>query len=226
MIEVNRKFNHVDHPIWDELTSVTSDAGRYYTNKDGMKFPSVTTVTGWDKREFFAEWRRKNPMESKRTLRRGNQLHDTIEKYLNNEEGYLTETDSDIPRLFYQMIEDLGRIDNIVGLEKPLWSETLHLAGRVDCIAEFDGKLSIIDFKGSTRLKRESDIQNYFMQTTAYAIMFQERTKTPINQIVILISCDSGDTQVFVANPNNYVPQLLECLKNFWKLPEGDTSCT
>ena len=124
------------------------------------------------------------------------------------------------------MIEDLGRIDNIVGLEKPLWSETLHLAGRVDCIAEFDGKLSIIDFKGSTRLKRESDIQNYFMQTTAYAIMFQERTKTPINQIVILISCDSGDTQVFVANPNDYVPQLLECLKTFWKLPEGDTSCT
>ena len=212
---VNKEFNHVESPVWQELESETTSEGRYYRTPDGKSYPSVTTVTGWEKRKFFAEWRRKNPEESKRVLARGNRLHKIIEDYLNNEEGYLAEAESTDSRLFYQIADELHRIDNIVGLERPLWSHTLKLAGRVDCIGEFDGELSIIDFKGSTKLKRKSDIENYFLQATAYAIMFQERTKTPIKNIVILISCDTGDSQVFVGNPMDYVDKLHETIVKY-----------
>jgi genome maintenance exonuclease 1 len=223
---MNKIFKHVEHPIWEELESETTDEGRYYQTPDGERYPSVTTVTGHDKKRFFAEWRRKNPEESKRVLKRGNKLHNLIERYLSNEDGCVENTDSSTSSLFYQIVEDLGRIDNIVGLEKPLWSHALKLAGRIDCIAEFDGKLSIIDFKGSTKFKRESDIQNYFMQAAAYAIMFQERTKTPIQQIVILISCETGDCQVFVDNPIKYVKKLHKCIKKYHKSIEDSTSNT
>jgi genome maintenance exonuclease 1 len=220
---VNKTFHHVECPLWEELESETTPEGRYYQTPDGKTYPSVTTVTGWKMKQFFADWRRRNPDESRRVLRRGNQLHNTIEKYLYNDESYLDGTDEDIPKLFYQMTENLGRIDNITGLEQPLWSHTMKLAGRVDCIAEFDGKLSVIDFKGSTKLKKESDIKNYFLQATAYAIMFQERTKTPIEQIVILISCDTGESQVFVDDPMNYVTQLKKCLEEYYESPQGNT---
>lgn len=215
---VNKIFNHVESPLRAELETTTNpDGTRYYQTPDGKSYPSVTTVTGWEKRAFFAEWRRKNPEESKRVLSRGNQLHQTIEDYLNNKEGCLTESNGTDSQMFYQIVDDLHRIDNIVSLERPLWSHTLQLAGRVDCVAEFDGELSIIDFKSSTRLKRKSDIENYYLQATAYAIMFQERTKTPIKNIVILISCESGDSQVFVANPMEYVDKLHKTLVEYRK---------
>jgi hypothetical protein len=215
---VNKMFNHVESPLWAELEAETNpDGTRYYQTPDGKSYPSVTTVTGWEKRAFFAEWRRKNPEESKRVLGRGNRLHKTIEDYLNNEESCLAEASATDSQMFYQISEDLHRIDNIVGLERPLWSHTLQLAGRVDCIAEFDGELSIIDFKSSSRLKRKSDIENYYLQATAYAIMFQERTKTPIKNIVILISCESGDSQVFIANPMDYVDKLHKTIVNYRK---------
>lgn len=215
---LNKTFNHVESPLWEELKSETTNEGRYYQTPDGKRYPSVTTVTGWEKKAFFAEWRRKNPEESKRVLHRGNCLHQIIENYLNNESEYLKGAESDHAKLFYQLTEDLDRIDNIVGLEKPMWSHTAKIAGRVDCIAEFDGKLSIIDFKGSTKPKFTSDIQNYFMQATAYAIMYQERTGTPINQIVIMISCDTGDTQVFTEDPRKYVRKLHECIQKYREL--------
>lgn len=215
---VNKMFNHVESPLWAELEAETNpDGTRYYQTPDGKSYPSVTTVTGWEKRAFFAEWRRKNPEESKRVLGRGNRLHKTIEDYLNNEESCLAEASATDSQMFYQISEDLHRIDNIVGLERPLWSHTLQLAGRVDCIAEFDGELSIIDFKSSSRLKRKSDIENYYLQATSYAIMFQERTKTPIKNIVILISCESGDSQVFIANPMDYVDKLHKTIVNYRK---------
>ena len=213
---VNRKFNHVESGQWAELEAETNpDGTRYYQTPDGKSYPSVTTVTGLEKRAFFAEWRRKNPEESRRVLSRGNRLHKTIENYLNNEEDCLAEVSSSDSKMFYQISEDLHRIDNIVDLERPLWSHALKLAGRVDCIAEFDGELSIIDFKSSSKLKRKSDIENYYLQATAYAIMFQERTKTPIKNIVILISCESGDSQVFVANPLDYVDKLHKTIVKY-----------
>jgi genome maintenance exonuclease 1 len=120
--------------------------------------------------------------------------------------------------LFEQIKPELHKIDNIVAQEVPLYSSLLGLAGRVDCVADYDGKKSIIDFKGSTREKRKEDIDNYFMQATAYAIMFQERTGIKIDNIVILISSEDGAVQSFVDNPIKYTKKLFNCIENYCNL--------
>jgi genome maintenance exonuclease 1 len=214
---MRKNFTHITADVLDEISAVTTDTGRFYESPEG-RYPSVTTVTGWEKRKFFAKWRKNNRIESRRVLDRGNCLHESIEEYLNNEEQYLYE-DCGIENkvLFDQIKPLLEKIDNIHALEVPLWSSTLKLAGRVDCVAEYNGKLSIIDFKGATRAKREKDINNYFAQGCAYSIMWQERTEIPIDQIVILISSEDGIAQEFIKPVNNYVPilkQMIECYHN------------
>lgn len=208
-------FNHVPVELKNKLTTKEIDGKRYYVTEDGNSYPSVTTVTGWEKREFFAEWRRKNPEESKRVLRRGNKFHSIIEAYLNNE---IINPDDYSPGeyyLFSQLKSELNKIDNIRALETALQSSLLGLAGRVDCIAEFDGNLSIIDFKTSSAEKDKKSIKEYFMQATAYAIMFQEQTGIPVKNIVILMSCEDGATVVFQENPLNYTKQLKETIESF-----------
>ena len=183
---------------------------------------SVTTVTGWSKREFFKEWRENpdNRRESTRCLKRGNQLHTLIEDYLNNNEDFWGDKDPINVELFKQLQPDLHRIDNIYAQEVPLWSETVGLAGRVDCVAEFDGELSIIDFKGSTKTKKEEWIENYFRQATAYAIMFQEKTGIEIKNIVIMVACENGDNQIFIKKPIDYVKGLYSDIKTFYEEQE------
>ena len=109
----------------------------------------------------------------------------------------------------------MDKIDNIKALEFPLFGKTVGLAGRVDCIAEFDGKLSIIDFKGSTREKRKEDIDNYMLQATAYSLLWKENTGEYIDNFVILISCEDGATQVFQDKPINHVEKLFETIKKY-----------
>ena len=184
----------------------------------------MTTVTGWKKSEFFKRWRQKNPVESARVLRRGNDLHLLIEKYLDNEENFLENVLPNEYILFEQALPKLNKIDNVVCQEAALWSDLMELAGRVDCIAEYDGKLSVIDFKGSTRLKRAEDIDNYFMQATAYAIMWQERTGQKIDNIVILMTCEDGNVEVFESNPRLHTRDLFECIKDYKIQRELDMS--
>lgn len=211
-----KKFHHVEK-TWtlDDLKAKTTEEGRKYFTEEGQSFPSVTTVTGHKKQAFFAEWRRKNPQEAKRVLVRGNKLHSVIEDYINNQEIDLTKIPANEAQLFIQLLPELNRIDNVYEQESPLWSATLGLAGRVDCVAEFDGVLSIIDFKGSTRRKSPSDIQEYFMQASAYAIMWHERTGTPIHQVVILMSCEDGHTEAFVSDPRKHVRQLKDIIESY-----------
>jgi len=216
-----KTFKHIDEKLKAELLSEENDSGRYYVTPEG-KYPSVTTVTGWEKRKFFAEWRKNNPEEAKRTVNRGNKLHSLIERYLNNESLDKKEIDPFTLDLFLQMKKDVDRIDNIHALETPLYSKLLKLAGRVDCIAEFDGQLAIIDFKGSTKAKRKEDIDNYFMQATAYSIMWKERTGIPIKKLVILISSEDGGPQIFEADPMDHVPNLKNAIEKY----ERETSAT
>ena len=147
-------------------------------------------------------------------LSRGNAFHSLIEDYLNNKLDLSKWTPETI-ELFHQLKPELDKIDNIHALEVPLWSEAMMLAGRVDCVAEYNGKLSIIDFKGSTRAKRESDVQNYFLQATAYAIAWQERTGQAIENFAILMSCEDGITQVFEGRPIRYTKKLLETIEKY-----------
>ena len=207
-------FLHKPIEIDNKLKEVTIDGKRFYETPGGI-FPSVTSVVGWDKQNFFAEWRRKNPEESRRVLARGTKLHSLIESYLNNEE---IDFDNMLPNfkvLFNQIKPELDKIQNIVALETPLWSKTLGLAGRTDCIAEYDGKLSIIDFKASSKEKRKQDVESYFTQATAYALMFQERTGIIVENFAILISCEDGLTQVFQNKPIKYVKKLKNVIVSY-----------
>ena len=212
---IQNKFIHLDNQIPEvTLKEVQKDGKRYYSTPEG-EFPSVTTVVGFEKQKFFSEWRQRNPEESKRVTSRGTKFHSIIENYLNNESLDLDETNSNLKALFLLLKPELDKINNIVALETPLWSKILGLAGRTDCIAEYDGKLSIIDFKASTKEKRKQDIENYFLQATAYALMFQERTGIIINNFVILIACEDGLFQVFEGNPIHYVKKLHKAIKEY-----------
>ena len=212
------KFRHVESPLLEEISATTTnEGGRYYSTPKG-KLPSVTTVTGFKKSKFFAKWRAENPKEAKRVTTRGNTFHSLIEDYLNNE--FVVERDKgeirpDILELFLQLQPELDKIDNILALEVPLWSDTVGLAGRVDCVAEHDGELSIIDFKGATRKKRTSDIENYFLQATAYALMWQDRTGKEIKKFKILISCEDGTAQVFEGAPIQYTKKLYDTIQEY-----------
>jgi len=211
-VTIQNKFIHLDNQIPEvTLKEVQKDGKRYYSTPEG-EFPSVTTVVGFEKQKFFSEWRQRNPEESKRVTSRGTKFHSIIENYLNNESLDLDETNSNLKALFLLLKPELDKINNIVALETPLWSKILGLAGRTDCIAEYDGKLSIIDFKASTKEKRKQDIENYFTQATAYALMYQERTGIIIDNFVILIACEDGLRQVFQDNPLKYVKKLREAI--------------
>ena len=186
----------------------------FYQTPDG-RFPSVTTVVGWKKNQFFAEWRKNNPKEAIRTRNRGTRLHSLIEHYIKNEPQFADKQDPYTLDLFYQIQKSVDRIDNVRAIEGFLWSKPLRIAGRVDCIAEYDGVPSVIDFKGSTKPKRKDDIHNYFLQATAYAVMWEERTGEKIPQIVILITCDDGTTQVFVEQTKDYKKDLAVAIKEW-----------
>tara|TARA_B100001094_G_scaffold325965_1_gene381264 strand:- start:612 stop:1274 length:663 start_codon:yes stop_codon:yes gene_type:complete len=209
-----KTFTHIPPEYtFEDLTADTSDAGRFYDCPIGS-LPSVTTVTGWEKNKFFAKWRRENPTEARRVTDRGNVLHAVIEDYLNNEFDR-SKCSDDVFELFMQLKPELDKIDNIQALEVPLWSEATMLAGRVDCVGEYNGKLSIIDFKGCTRAKTQKDVDNYFLQATAYAIAWQERTGKAIDRFSILMSCEDGITQVFEGNPVHHAKKLLEAIEKY-----------
>lgn len=209
-----KKFVHKPIEINGSLKEVTIDGNRFYETPEGI-FPSVTSVVGFKKSAFFAEWRKKNPDESKRVTSRGTKFHSLLEKYIKNEELIVEDLHSMQKSLFSLVKPEIDKIDNIIALETPLWSKTLGLAGRTDCIADYDGKLSIIDFKASTKEKRKQDIDNYFAQATAYALMFQERTGIIVSNFAIIIACEDGMLQVFEGKPINYVKHLKSLINEY-----------
>jgi len=194
------------------LRVIEKDSKRIYVTPEGNEYPSVTTVIGWKKREFFAEWRRKHPEESRYALQRGNDFHTLIEHYMQNEVPSV-HSDDRTQKMFDLIKPELHKINNIVAQEVALWSDVMKLAGRVDCIAEYDGKLSIVDFKTSKKMKDEYEIEDYFLQATCYAIMVEERTGVEIPNIVILMACEDGSSLVFQQSPKKYIKKLMETIR-------------
>jgi ATP-dependent exoDNAse (exonuclease V) beta subunit len=208
-------FEHVGNGDLQDLESSTfSDGSRFYTTPTGQKYPSVTTVVGWEKREFFKEWREKNPEESKRILANGTKVHAMVEDYLNNEE--VDKSDHRSYEQFDNLKVLLHNINNIRAQEVPLFSDLLCLAGRVDCVGEYKGVLSIIDFKTSKRLKSKDQIEDYFCQATAYAIMWQQMTGEKVPQIAILITTANGEVQEYIEDPVNYVGVLKRKIDSYY----------
>lgn len=217
-----KTFTHTPNPNYtdEELPRKQMGNMRYYRTPQGVWCPSVTTVTGWKKRAFFEEWRKKPENERRMQLaaKRGDIIHNKIELYLRNQK-----TSQDQSPLFGTMLPAVNKIDNIRVLEARMYSNILGLAGTVDCIGEYNGKLSVIDFKGSYNPKQEDWIENYFEQATAYALMWEENTGEPINSIVIIVGNENGILQVFEKNPRDYLPILADTIKNFRNEIEEET---
>jgi|694.fasta_scaffold00157_89 genome maintenance exonuclease 1 len=219
-----KSFRHAFVNISGDITAAEANGSRQYTTPDGV-FPSVTTVTGWAKRKFFAKWRRENPEESKRILSRGTRVHALIEDYLQNRfEASLQEAaGTEELDIFNTMQPYLDCIDNIRAVEVPLWSKKIGLAGRTDCIAEYNGNLSVVDFKTSKNPKSEDAIGDYFTQGAAYALMWQDLTGQRVDNITIIMGVAStGECQVFEAHTRDWVEPLVDAIA-LWKSEQVST---
>ena len=212
---MTRIFEHVELDIgYDDLVTDTRETGRVYVAPDGSSYPSVTTVLSILGEDSIRAWRARVGEEeankiSHRASSRGTAVHSIVERYLRNED-----TSDDLPHI-KQSLANLRpildqSIGKIFGLETALYSRHLGMAGRCDCIAEFDGVPSIIDFKTSRRVKKKENITNYFAQMSAYAIMFEERTGMPITNTVIIMDVDDNEPIVFKEHRDNWVDLLLE----------------
>jgi hypothetical protein len=218
-----KTFNHINpQSTLCELKREEYNGKRYYISPNGKKLPSVTTFLSHFKGDSIAKWRAKVGEEeankiSARASRRGTKFHSLMESYIGNQKGFLTEPDvmPDMQHAFLDIRSTIDRIDNVHYLETMLYSETLGLAGQVDCIAEFDGIPSIIDFKTSLKLKKEEWILSYFEQCTCYSLMYEEMTGIQCKQIVVLISVDHEQPQIFVKNRRDYIPELANKVKQF-----------
>lgn len=203
-------FNHIPLEL-PKLQRVTnSDGSRVYATPSGKKYPSVTTVTGLLKKDIINEWRKRvgdeeaNKISSK-AAKRGTRIHTLCEKYLLNEEVSVQLFDNEMWNSLRPLLDD---IDDIYALEQPLYSDHLQVAGTVDCIARYKGKLSVIDFKSSKRIKHRDDIHDYFIQCSAYAVAFEELTGIPVPRLVILMAVDDEKPLVFNEKRNDWIEEF------------------
>ena len=196
-------FNHVELNL-PKLSRETIDGVRYYSVPDEdelIKLVSITSVTSHYNKEIFINWRKKVGDEeanriTKAATTRGTDFHTLTEHHLLNDEK-LPKVPPISNFLFNVAKKKIGNINNIYALEGSLYSKQLGIAGTVDCVAEYEGELAIIDFKTSTKYKREEWIHDYFAQETAYAIMFQELTGLAPKKLVTIIACETGEPQIF-----------------------------
>jgi genome maintenance exonuclease 1 len=221
-------FHHVPlTPI--ELIAESVDGRRVYPVPSGGKYPSITTVLSCnpEKKAGIMKWRKRVGEEkanriSTRAATRGTAFHLMCEDYLNNRYDETKFKDKHLPLMMFKNAKPtLNRINNIYAQEAALYSDNLEIAGRVDCIAEFDGELAIIDFKTSAEEKKLEWIEDYLIQETAYACMLYERYKLKVNKIVTIIACESGDIQVFVETPKKeYLQKLIGYIDEYKKTYE------
>jgi len=199
------------------------DGKRHYVTPDGNSYPSITTVLSQQENLGIEAWKAKvGEKEAKRiskeSMRIGTAVHQMAEFYLSNYIIKLKNEEKKIVDTFNRLRFLLGNINNIVGVEIPLFSDLLRVAGTTDCIAEYNGRLSVIDFKTSRRPKKEEWIEDYWMQTFFYKLAFEEMTGIEIQQVVILVACvDSFDVQVFkkpAKDADEWLEKLVKIMKD------------
>ena len=218
-------FNHVGVEL-QPITATTNNGVRLYETPEGNKYPSITTVLSVRNKKGLMEWRKRVGNEvanhvSRTAAARGTKVHHMCEDYLNNMEfnypdKWQKHKKNFLPYcLFSQLKSVLRNIDNIYAQEAGLYSDKYKVAGRVDCIAEYNGVLSAIDFKTSTKERKDEWNENYYIQGSAYAEMFGERTGIDISQIVILVVTEDGTVQEFVKKKYDYLDALTETVTDW-----------
>lgn len=207
---------------YNDLIAETLTTGRTYKTPSGSKYPSVTTVLSILSKEGIDAWKKRVGAEEAAKVgfqasNRGTDVHDCLEKYVKNDpdyaKGYMPHITSAVNKIKPVLAEKLGVV---YGQELALYSDYLKLAGRVDMVAEWDGVISIIDWKTSKKQKETKWITNYFIQESSYAIMWEERTGKPITQLVTIIACDDSPApQVFIEHRDTWAPKLLETIERY-----------
>jgi len=207
-------FNHMNVEL-PPISATTTNGVRLYETPEGNKYPSITTILSVRNKSGLVEWRKRvgektaNYIAGKAAAR-GTKVHHMCEDYLNNENIDHHQKHFLPWCLFTQLQKVLVNINNIHAQEAGLYSDKYKVAGRVDCIAEYNGVLSIIDFKTSTKERNDEWNENYYIQCSAYAEMYGERTGTEIHQIVILCVTEDGTVQEFVKEKYDYLNALVD----------------
>jgi len=204
--------------VLPKLEQLNTDHGRFYRTPDGIVYPSVTTVLSSQKDDFLDEWRKAVGEEeaakiSQRASSRGTRIHKYIEEHLL---GNSVKCSSIIDQVAYNsLIPVLSEISDVRAIETRLYSNYLKSAGTVDLCARFKKRRSIIDWKTSNGLKYKSQLDSYFMQAAAYAVAWEERTKEPIINLVIIMAVDMDVPQLFIEHRDNWVGQYMKIRKEF-----------
>lgn len=203
------KHSHLYQPV--DITAENSEQGRQYTTPEGKKYESITTALGKrpGKQDSLNEWRKRVGIEkaeriSKLATNTGTAVHSLIEDYLNNVPNCTAKWLPTVVEIFTNMRPYLIKhVEQVYMQECGLYSDEYRLAGRVDCVAEWEGHLAIVDFKTSRKPKKEEWIEDYFLQCAAYAFMFEEMYDVLPSRIVVLIGRADG-VQVFTDDPENW----------------------
>jgi len=204
---------------YNDLKTI-NEGGRKYLTPNG-NYPSITNLLSNLSKKAIQAWRDRIGHEeankiSRVAAGRGTAVHAICELYVNNDPDYAR-------GVMPNILNDFNRIKNILdtrigivyGQELPLYSDHLGVAGRVDCVAEFDGKLSIIDYKTSRKTKKYEWCHSYFMQECFYAIAWEERTGIPITQLVTIISVDDAEPQVFIEHRDDWDKELVKVIEKY-----------
>ena len=220
-------FERVTGIVPLEMDTEMVEGKRYYLTPSGEKYASITTVISNNakKQAALAKWRKsvgekKAAGITQRSTRRGTRYHKLVEDYLDNKKLNILDVENKeqpLPWLmFHSSVKSIDNINRIYLQEAALYSNVLRIAGRVDCIAEYEGKLSIIDFKTSARPKKEYLLYDYYVQETAYACCFKEMYGLDVEQLVTIVACENGDTQVKIVPPRKeYLTTLQDYLKEY-----------
>ena len=221
MKKVIRMYNHKTINL-PEIKATTTDGVRLYETPEGKKYPSITTVLSVRNKKGLFEWRKRVGEDvanyvARKAANRGTSVHHMCEDYINNDFDEEKHKKKFLPYVLFNQLKEsvLQKIDNIYAQECGLYSDKYKVAGRVDCIAEYDGKLSIIDFKTSSKERSDDWNESYYIQASAYAEMFEERTGIEINQVAILVVTEDGVVQEFVKNKTEYLPMLTDTIKEW-----------
>ena len=220
MIQKTFKHNLTSLPSIDRIDG-DETTGRIYLLPDGSKVPSVTTVLGWYKKPQLAEWRKRLGEEEvkkvlKRTSERGTRVHAICEDYLHNKQIDTKTVNPFSLGMFKTIQKFVDRIDNVLGIELQMFSEHLGVAGTADVIADFDGRRSIIDFKTSDKSKKLEWIDTYFMQLSIYAVMYEELTGVPVNNLVVIVAVENGEEQLFIQKRDQWIGKSINVINNYY----------
>ena len=214
-------FKH-DEVSVPELSTKNINRKRFYQTPEGKLYPSITTVLQKRKMAGLMEWRKNVGDDvanyiARTAAHRGTKVHHMCEDFLNNNFDEEVHKKNFLPYVLFGQMKPvlMQKVNNILAQECGLYTDKYRVAGRVDCIAEYNGVKSIIDFKTSRKERNDEWNESYYIQASAYAEMFEERTGIEINQIVILVVTEDGVVQEFVKNKGEYIPMLVEAIDNF-----------